>query len=279
MVATIVAAVLMGCLGFFVRGAGMDAGVVAFGRFLIGFVLMAGVVATLAVTGRQRFVYSSSSLLSGVAISLCILFYFFAIESISIGLAAFTLYLGPVFAIIGESIISRKLPSPRQAVIIALAFGGVFLISSLGSINLSEINSGIIYALLSGVFYGSYILINRLIPERITLSLRVFWQFAAAVVTIGATCLFRGVGLDGIETGWPYVLTIGFVQGFIVLLLTGYAIKNLSAAEFGALSYIEPLVAVLLGFYLFSEALSAMQIAGIGLIIAATSIQCFSIKK
>lgn len=279
MTATIVAAIMMGCLGFFVRGAGMDAGMVAFFRFLIGFVLMSGVVATMALTGKQKVTFSSSSLLSGVAISLCILFYFFAIESINIGLAAFTLYLGPVFAIIGESIISGKLPSLRQGIIIALAFAGFFLISSLASINLTQMNTGLVYAFLSGFFYGAYILINRLIPQGVSLSLRVFWQFLAAVITIGATCIFRGVGVDGIETGWPYVVTIGFVQGFIVLLLTGYAIKNLSAAEFGALSYIEPLVAVLLGFYLYNESLSISQIVGIGLIVVATSIQCISIKS
>lgn len=278
MVATIVAAILMGCLGFFVRSSQMDAGMVAFFRFLIGFVLMSAVVVTLALRGKQRIVYSPSSMLSGIAISLCILFYFFAIQTIDIGLAAFTLYLGPVFAIIGESIISGKLPTLRQAIIITLAFVGFFLISSLGAIDLATTDSGVIYALLAGIFYGAYILINRLIPQEVSLSLRVFWQFFAAVITIGITCLLRGVGLDGIEVGWPYVATIGFVQGFIVLLLTGYAIKNLNAVEFGALSYIEPLVATILGICLYNSSLSSLQIAGIVLIVAATSIQCLSKK-
>lgn len=278
MAATIVAAILMGCLGFFVRSSQMDAGMVAFFRFLIGFVLMSAVVVTLALRGKQRIVYSPSSMLSGIAISLCILFYFFAIQTIDIGLAAFTLYLGPVFAIIGESIISGKLPTLRQAIIITLAFVGFFLISSLGAIDLATTDSGVIYALLAGIFYGAYILINRLIPQEVSLSLRVFWQFFAAVITIGITCLLRGVGLDGIEVGWPYVATIGFVQGFIVLLLTGYAIKNLNAVEFGALSYIEPLVATILGICLYNSSLSSLQIAGIVLIVAATSIQCLSKK-
>lgn len=281
MTATIVAAILMGSLGYLVRQAEVDAGVTALFRFVIGFVIISAIVGVDAIVRRGRIPFSASSLLSGAAIGLCILFYFYAIERISIGLAAFTLYLGPVFAIIGEAIISRRVPSPKQLVIITLAFVGFFLISSITSISFSGDGQGwgVLFALLAGIFYGAYILLNRLIPEKVTLKLRIFWQFLAAVIAIGSTLLFQDISFEGIQSGWPYVVTIGLVQGFLVLMLTGYAIKHLSSIEFGSLSYIEPLVAVILGFYVYNEDLSATQIAGIVLIVAATMIQCLTLKS
>ncbi len=277
--ATITAALFMGTLGFFVRQAGTEASITTFFRFFIGFILISGVVFANCRKTKQQLRFSAMSAISGVSISLCILFYFMAIKSISIGLAAFTLYLGPVFAIIAEAFISRRFPSLIQLVIIALAFGGFILISSLGSIQFADMDFGLLYALLSGVFYGAYILTNRLISSDFSLSIRVFWQFLAAIITIGATCLATGATLKGIETGWIYLLIIGVVQGFMVLMLTGYAIKHLSSIEFGSLSYIEPLVALILGFYLYDENLSISQIIGIVLILSASIIQCFALNS
>ncbi|MFI3299632.1 MAG: EamA family transporter [Rikenellaceae bacterium] len=277
--ATLSAAVFMGTLGFFVREAGTQASVTTFFRFFVGLLLIGSIVIYNCYKHKTKLQFSLMSVVSGVSISLCILFYFLAIQSISIGLAAFTLYLGPVFAIIAEALISRKFPSLLQLLIIALAFGGFILISSLGSIEFAQMDSGLVYALLSGVFYGGYILTNRLINHNITLSERVFWQFLAAIVTIGVTCLATGASLDGIESGWGYLLIIGIVQGFMVLMLTGYAIKHLSSIEFGSLSYVEPLVALVLGFYLYDESLTTSQIIGIILIILASVTQCFALNS
>ncbi len=274
-IAALVAAVFMGTLGFFVREAGTEASVTTFFRFAIGLVL----VGVWVVVGRKVPRFSLMSLLSGVSISLCILFYFMAIQSISIALAAFTLYLGPVFAIIAEAIYSRKIPALREFVIIGLAFSGFVLISSLGSVSFADIDRGLIYALLSGVFYGGYIFANRLIGFQIELRERLFWQFLAAIVTIGATCLCTGASFEGVSEGWGYLLIIGVVQGFIVLMLTGYAIKHLSSIEFGSLSYVEPLVALLLGFTLYNENLTLSQLLGIALIISASITQCLTLRK
>lgn len=274
-IAALVAAVFMGTLGFFVREAGTEASVTTFFRFAIGFLLVGAWV----VLGRRKPRFSAMSLLSGVSISLCILFYFMAIQSISIALAAFTLYLGPVFAIATEAILCKKMPTTSQFVIIGLAFGGFVLISSLGSVSFVDIDAGLIYALLSGVFYGGYIFANRLIDSRTELKERLFWQFLAAIVTIGATCLCSGASFEGVAEGWSYLLVIGVVQGFMVLLLTGYAIKHLSAIEFGSLSYVEPLVALILGICLYNELLTHSQIIGIVLIVAASITQCLTLTK
>lgn len=275
--AALVAAVLMGCLGFLVRKTGTDAAVVAFFRFSIGFVLMSCVVLYYWRKKQEKVGFSPSSFFSGISIGLCILFYFFALQNTSIGLAAFVMYLGPVFAIIGEAVMRRRLPGVREWLIIVLAFSGFVMISSLG--DAEGLNKGTLYALLSGIFYGGYILINRFIPGQITLPVRVFWQFLAAVVAIGLVLLCTGCSFAGVATGWPYVLTIGVVQGFAVLLLTGYAIKHLSAIEFGALSYAEPLVALLLGIVLYDESMTSIQIVGIMLIVAGMVVQCLPEKS
>lgn len=277
--AAFIAAAFMGCLGFLVRKTETDASVVAFFRFAIGFVLMSLLLFFDVKVKRERVGFSAMSCLSGAAIGLCILFYFHAIQHTDIGIAAFILYLGPVFAIIGEAILTRRLPGLRDFLIILPAFIGFLLISSFRTGGETASGTGIVLALLAGIFYGGYILANRFIPQAVTLRVRVFWQFLSAGIALGLVLIFRETSFDGVFAGWPYILVIGLVQGFAVLLLTGYAIKHLKAIEYGVISYTEPVIALLLGIVLYGEILSGSQFVGIALIIAAMLLQYLPLSQ
>lgn len=276
LIAAVVAAVLMGVLGFFVRETHCSAQGCSFARFIIGLVLITPLAYRRRAVGGRRLPFSLTSALSGAGISLCILFYFLAITQISVGVAALLLYTGPVFAAVGESLLRRSMPPKRDLLLMLASAAGIVLVTvcaeAAASSRIQE-PVGYAYGLLSGVCYAAYILLNRQIPGEISLAVRTFWQFAAGSMVLLVPLLFTDTPYAGLNEGWPYLLSIGVLQGFAVLLLVAYAVRRLTAIEFGTISYLEPAVAVLLGWVVYSESISAGQWVGFALVLGASALQ------
>ncbi len=268
------AAALMGTLAFFVRESQCSAQCCSFARFFIGMLLIGALWLVEILRHRDRFIWSAPAVASGAGISLCILFYFLALQRTSVGVAALLLYTGPVFAALGESLIKRKMPPLRDVVLISLAALGVVLVSICAPADgQGGSRAGFIYGLLSGLCYSGYILFNRQIRKRVSLPARTFWQSAAGVAILFFPLVFSDCDIDHMEFGWPYLACIGFVQGFAVLLPAAYAMKKLSAIKYGTIAYLEPMVAVALGFFVYHEQMSAGQWAGLALVVAVTFCQ------
>lgn len=273
--AAAVAAFLMGALGFFVRESACSAQGCAFVRFLVGLVLVGGLLVAQVWRGRGCAAFSWQAALSGVGISLCILFYFLAIQGISVGIAALLLYTGPVFAVVGEAMLARRMPPRRDCGLIVLAVAGIVAVTVFagGDAAGGSGAQGWVYGVLSGVCYAAYILLNRNIPAGVGLVQRTFWQFVAGCVVLALPLAGTAAPFAGLEQGWPYLLCIGVCQGFLVMLLIAYAVKHLTAIQYGTISYLEPAVAVLLGWFIYAEQLTAGQWCGFVLVIAASAAQ------
>lgn len=277
--AAVIAAVLMGSLGFFVRESACSAEGCAFARFLIGLVLVAGLLGWQCARGKGSFAFSLPSALSGAGISLCILFYFMAIQNISVGIAALMLYTGPFFAALGEAVLTRRMPFKRDALLMLMSVAGILAVSLCNTGEVQGGFAGIVYGLLSGVCYAAYILLNRQIPQSVSLYQRTFWQFVAGSLLLVVPLLLSDAPYSGLAQGWPYVLCIGLCQGFLVMLLVAYAVRYLTAIQYGSISYLEPAVAVLLGALLYAEVLTPMQWCGFALIITASLLQSLLPRK
>ncbi len=276
LISAIVAAILMGVLGFFVRETHCSAQGCSFARFIIGLVLICPMICRRSTSGSTRLPFSLPAVLSGAGISLCILFYFLAITQISVGIAALLLYTGPVFAAVGESAIRRCLPPKRDILLMAASAIGIILVTICADTptgGQEQAPIGYAYGLLSGVCYAGYILLNRQIPAPISLSVRTFWQFTAGTLVLLFPLLLTENPYAGIGTGWPYLLCIGILQGFAVLLLVAYAVRRLTAIEFGTISYLEPAVAVATGWLIYGECISPGQWIGFALVLGASALQ------
>ena len=75
----------------------------------------------------------------------------------------------------------------------------------------------------------------------------------------------------------PYLISIGFIHGFLALSLLILALKNLEIVKCGTLLYIEPITATILGFIFFSEKLSMLQLIG-GIMILGSGLIQIGIK-
>lgn len=267
-VAAVIAAVLMGVLGVFVKESHCSAQTCSMVRFSIGLFLVVPVFAL----RREGKAFSLPAAVSGVGISLCILFYFQAIQGLSVGIAALLPATGPLFAAAGEALVQRRMPPWKNGLLMLAAAAGIVLVCAPGICGGGQLEY-YAYGLLSGLCYGVYILLNRLIPDKVKNLQRAFWQFVAGVVVLAVPFAMQENPFRGAETGWPYLICIGVFQGCMVMLLAAYAMKHMSAIRYGTVAYLEPTVAVALGWVVYSDHLQPLQWLGVVMVLVCSVCQ------
>ena len=278
-IAAIIASMLMGTLCIFVRESECTAQICSLSRFSIGLIIIGiyGIICVLLKRGSLKF--SGKAFCSGIGISLCILFYFLAIQETSAGIAALLPATGPLFAAVWEALLEHHLPPKRDALLIMTAGLGIVLVSMLSESTGGGQNDalGIIYGLISGLFYSLYIVLNRFMKPGVTLLQRTFWQSAAGtiVLLIPVLCVIFipafqvEAPFENVDTGWIWLLGIGICQGVAVLGLVAFAMKKLSSLEFGIVSCMEPMEAALIGLLMYEEIIKPGQWCGFALVLSA----------
>lgn len=280
--AAVIAALLMGSLCIFVRESACSAQLCSFARFSIGLLLIGCAGAALVCGHRGSLAFNGKAFISGIGISLCILFYFLAIKETSAGIAALLPATGPLFSAVWIALLEHHLPPRRDGLLILTAGLGIVLVSLFAGNSGTGQNDalGIIYGLLSGLFYSVYIMLNRLMTPDISLLQRTFWQSLAGSLVLLVPLLFSGSEvLSHLNTGWPWLLGIGLCQGVGVLLLVAFAMRCLSSLEFGIVSCLEPTEAAVLGCLLYGETLQAGQLCGFVLVLAAILAKAVMYRK
>lgn len=281
--AAVCAAALMGTLGYFVRSSGCSAQLCAFVRFVTGLALLAPLL-PLRRGWRSLIQPSWMSMTAGVGISLCILFYFLALQCIPLGIAALMVYVGPVIAAVAESVWNRRLPSLHDALPMGLSLAGIVAVAVFADAPAGQEmpvfnHQGILYSVLSAVSYAVYLVLNSRIPDEVSLSCRTYWQFVAGCGVLTVSLLFHHDGGSTMVQGWPYLLIIGVCHGLVVMLLIAYAARRLSAVQYGTFAYLEPAVAVLVGCLVYAEQMSAGQWCGFALVLTAAGLQALPRRK
>ena len=115
--------------------------------------------------------------------------------------------------------------------------------------------------------YATVILLNKFIKTVGGIH-RTFLQFLAAIaVLIPYVLTTSGCTLGSMNgTGWVCLLVVGLIHTGITYCMYFTALKDLPGQEAAILSYVDPLVAVLISVTLLSEPMTLMQVIG-GLLI------------
>lgn len=294
--AAVSAAILMGTLGFFVKESACSAQGCTFARFSIGLLLLFLLNARHFLRGED-IQFSATSAISGVGIAFCILFYFITIQETTISFAALMVYTGPIFAAVGEALINRQCPKAREMELISLAALGIIIVSFFAETGMSSGSPmGMVYGLLSGVSYSVYLIFNHRIPGSVSLRRRTLWQLITStlVLIIPLLCTnapFAGIPENSLNNflsalaqgqwsqaihstgGLPFLLCIGLLQGYGAMVLVACAMKRLSATQYGAIAYLEPVIAVAMSWIVYHESITPWQWVGFTLVLAASLAQ------
>lgn len=268
------AMVIFGTLAPFVRNIGVSSGELALYRAVMG----AGLIGIyLLAKGKNPFSGGLKReilllLLSGGAMGINWILLFQAYRYTSVSTATLCYYFAPVIVTALSPVLFRERLTRKQLFCFAMATLGLVLITGLeypaeGSANLT----GILFGLGAAVLYAAVILLNKYIRSTAGIQ-RTFLQFLAAIVTlIPYVAATGGVTLSRLDsTGWMCLLVVGILHTGITYCLYFSSLKALPGQRAAILSYIDPLVAVLISVVVFREPMTWQQALGGGLILGFT---------
>ena len=270
----IIAMTVFGTLGPFVRNIAVSSGELALYRAVMAAVLLA---VYLSLSGQKLNLKSLKKelpllLLSGITMGINWILLFEAYKYTTVSVATLSYYFAPVLVTLACPILFREKMGPKQWICFAMSTLGIVLITGIGDLSGGSNHlRGILFGLGAAVFYATVILLNKFIKGVAGIQ-RTFLQFLAAILILIPYVAFSGgVTLQGLDArGWVCLLIVGLFHTGITYCLYFSALKELPGQEAAILSYIDPLVAVLVSVFVLGESMTAVQIIGGGLILGFT---------
>lgn len=203
-------------------------------------------------------------LLSGIAVGINWLLLFQAYHYTSVSIATLSYYFAPVLVTVACPILFREKLTPRQILCFVMSTIGLCMIILTGSPAEGHNHFlGIILGLGAAVFYAAAVLMNKALKATSGIH-RTLIQFVGAslalLLYVPAT---GGSHLNELSAiGWLCLLVLGVVHTGFAYCLYFSSLKDLSGQEASILSYIDPLVAVLVSVAVLHEAITPLQIVG-----------------
>lgn len=270
----IVSMAIFGTLGLFVRHIQVASGELALYRATMATVLIG---TYLLITGNKIPFKTIKRdlpllLLSGMAMGINWMLLFEAYKYTTVSVATLSYYFAPIIVTLVCPILFKEKMTKKQILCFAMSTLGIVMITGIGDVSTSGTNIiGIIFGLGAAMFYATVILINKFIKGVEGLH-RTFLQFVAAIIILMPYVMATsGVNLnllDGI--GWGALLVVGIVHTGITYCLYFSSLNELPGQKVAILSYIDPLVAIIISVTLLGESMTVMQAIGGALILGFT---------
>jgi RarD protein len=272
--------IIFGTLGPFVRNIPVSSGELALYRAILAALLIAGY---LAVT-RQTIPFGKIKkevpllLFSGMAMGINWILLFEAYKYTTVSVATLSYYFAPVLVTIACPFIFREKMTGKQAICFVMSTVGIVLITGGdlfmgggGSVDGNRDLIGILFGLGAAVFYAGVVLINKFIQNVDGIHRTCLQFLSAAAVLIPYVMLTGGVTLGGMDaTGWGSLLVVGLVHTGVTYCMYFSSLKALPGQKAAILSYIDPLVAVVISVAVLGETMTLWQGVGGVLILGFT---------
>ena len=270
----IAAMTVFGTIGVFVRNIPVSSGELALYRAVLAaamlgvYFIASGQKIGLKGLGRELLLL----LLSGGAMGFNWILLFEAYKYTTVSVATLSYYFAPIIVTVLCPLLFREKMGAKQWICFAMSTLGIVLIIGIGDLNAGSSHlKGIAFGLGAAAFYAAVILLNKFIKGVAGIQ-RTFLQFLAAIaVLVPYVLCTSGVGLSVLDgMGWINLLIVGLFHTGVTYCLYFSALKDLPGQEAAILSYIDPLVAVVLSVFLLGETMTVPQLIGGGLILGFT---------
>ena len=256
---------IFGTLGPFVRNIPVSSGELALYRAVLASVL----IGCFLLVTKQRIPFARIRkevpllLASGMAMGINWILLFEAYKYTTVSIATLSYYFAPVIVTLVCPLLFREQLTKKQILCFVMSTLGLVMITGIGDMGGGNDAVGILFGLGAAVFYASVVLVNKFIKNVEGIH-RTFLQFLAAIVILAPYVLMTSgvtVGsLNGI--GWLNLLVVGLVHTGLTYCMYFSALRELPGQKAAILSYIDPLVAVVVSVLVLGETMTLWQ--GIG---------------
>ncbi|MDO4488836.1 MAG: DMT family transporter [Eubacteriales bacterium] len=261
----IVSAVLYGLMPLLTKtiyASGSNSYTVAFLRMVLGTITF---LILFKITSKESLGISKHELkqlvICALAYGITPFLLYTSYNHLASGLATTIHFVYPVFVVIGSVLFKIEKLTKRKLLCCALCMAGILAFYTPGG-NISIM--GILIALLSGITYAYYTVYlaasDLLGMNAYKLS---YWIHLISAVMLGILALIlRKFIWPGTFNGWTFMLMLGLLTATASFLYQRAA-KHAGAQNTAMLSTFEPLTSVIVGYFVYSEALTGRNILGI----------------
>ena len=284
----LIAMLLWGSLGVFVKNISLESVEISFFRGIIGSIFL-GIVLLIKMRSKKKSdedIYLETSkneykkkdkksiivlIISGMAIGFNWVFLFNSYNYITVANATIVYYLAPVIVIFVSPIFLKEKLTSKKVVAVICAMCGLILIVKTNTSNVNiDLTSGIINAFMAACLYASVIILNKFI-KNVDDYKKTFIQIFMASMVLLPWVIYRDKNVFDSIKSIILILVLGIAHTGIAYCLYFSAMKDLKAQSIAILGYIDPVSSVVFSIFLLREPFSIYQLIG-GVIILISAI-------
>ena len=266
---------IFGTIGLFVRGIPLPSSEIALYRAVLAILAIGSYLFVtkqkIQLAGMRKELILL--VISGIAMGFNWIRLFEAYKYTTVSVATLSYYAAPIMITLVSTILFREKMTKRKLLCFVMSTLGILLItvSGGGMSGKGTDHIGILFGLGAAVLYATVVLLNKFIKNVGGIQ-RTFLQFVAAAVTLFPyVMLTGGMHLGDLSGSGPaLLLVIGFVHTGIAYCMYFSSLQYVPGQEAAVLSYIDPLVAVILSVSVLHEPMSALQVVGGAMILGFT---------
>lgn len=265
--------VIFGTIGIFRRYIPLPSSLVAMTRGLTGMLFLL-LVMVLRKRGMNRTAVRRKLgllCLSGAAIGVNWILLFEAYNYTSVATATLCYYLAPMFVILASPlVVGERLTAKKLICVLTALLGMVFVSGVLETGGGSSDLKGVLLGLGAAVLYASVVLMNKQLGDVPAYDRTIVQLGSSAAVLLPYVLLTEDMGALTFTPGTiGLLLVVGIVHTGIAYALYFGSLMQLKAQTAAILSYIDPVVAVLLSALVLREHMSLLSGLGAVLVLGA----------
>ena len=270
----ITAMTIFGTIGLFVRWIPLPSAMIALARGFIGMLFLIVVMAVRKTPLSQQALRKNFFwlLVSGglLGFNWILLFESYRYTSVAVGTLCY--YMAPILIILASPVILREKLTVKKVLCVLASLGGMVCISGVLSEGVPSAGElkGILLGLIAAVLYAAIVLCNKQIHE-ISAYEKTIFQLGISVLAMIPYCVLT-VSPDTL-TFSPRVVFLLILVGILNTGVTYYlyfgSMEYLSGQSVAVISYIDPVIAVLLSVLILREPMHLTEGIGAVLILGA----------
>lgn len=267
----IIAVVLYGTIGMFLRYVSLPSEIVAMCRGLIGslFIFIYMKITHQKIDSEAIRRNRKWLVLGGICLGLNWVFLFAAYVKTTVAIASLCNYMAPVIVILIAPFVLHEKLDKRKLPCVILAFIGIVLVSNVWDGAIGSI-SGIIMGLMGALCFVGVIICNRKLNKISSLDKSLI-QLAISVMVILPFILVKNIGRPlGIDFRSVMItLMVGVINTGLAYVFYFGGMSTLPVHEVAILGYLEPVVSVLCSVLFLHESMTIIGWLGAIIVIFA----------
>ena len=268
--------IIFGTIGLFVRWIPLSSALLALVRGVVGatFLLVVLAISKKKPDGaaiRKKLLWL---VLSGASLGINWVLLFEAYRYTTVSTATLCYYMAPIFVILVSPLLLKQRLTGKKVLCVLVALAGMVLVSGVLQSGIPAAGElrGILMGLGAAVFYAAVVLLNQKL-DGVGAYDKTVVQLGVSAVVMVVYLLFTGgfTGISGVTA--PVIgllLVVGVLHTGIAYALYFGAIQRVTAQTAALMSYIDPVVAILLSALVLREHMGVPEAVGAVLVLGAT---------